>query len=222
MTAVESKPDAARGVGSALADARTRSTSSAALSPQSRIGRLRDLDSTALRQEWRELCRSEPPRLSRDLLGRAVAHRLQELEFGGLPKWARQTLAGSAASTDPVEASAAPRPAPTPRLKPGARLVREWHGRTHSVIVLDDAFEFEGGRYRSLTQIAREITDANWSGPRFFGLIKRKVEAGLVAASAHNVDPGEPIGVGPPGQDGLSIEARRDITAVEAGEDAHG
>ena len=139
-----------------------------------RLSRLQDLDGAALREEWRRLCRSEPPRISRDLLMRAVAYRLQEQAFGGLPKWARQSLAGSATgseTSDPGEA--APKQA-EPRLKPGARLIREWRGRTHIVIVLDDGFEFEGRPYRSLTRIAVEITGARWSGPRFFGLKDRK------------------------------------------------
>ena len=56
------------------------------------------------------------------------------------------------------------------RLKPGAKLVREWHGDTHSVLVLEDGFEYRGKRHRSLSKIARAITGAHWSGPRFFGL----------------------------------------------------
>jgi hypothetical protein len=142
---------------------------------------LQDLDGGALREEWRRLCRSEPPRISRDLLMREVAYRLQELEFGGLPKWARQSLANSAIDPDPGEA--APKQV-KPRLKPGARLVREWRGRTHIVIVLDGGFEFEGRPYRSLTQIAVEITGAHWSGPRFFGLKDRKRPTGLGEAPA--------------------------------------
>lgn len=60
------------------------------------------------------------------------------------------------------------------QLKPGSRLVREWHGKVHSVTVLDQGYEFENRHYASLTPIARHITGAAWSGPRFFGLVKRK------------------------------------------------
>jgi Protein of unknown function (DUF2924) len=55
-------------------------------------------------------------------------------------------------------------------LKPGARLMREWHGRTHTVTVTEDGFEYAGTSYPSLTKIAQKITGAHWSGPRFFGL----------------------------------------------------
>ncbi len=140
-----------------------------------RLEYLRDLDGAALREEWRRLYCTEPPRISGDLLLRAISYRLQELEFGGLPKWARQSLAGPAIGSGP--GAKPPAPAWT-RRKPGACLIREWHGRTHTVTVLNDGFEFEARRYRSLTQIAREITGAHWSGPRFFGLTNRKEASG--------------------------------------------
>jgi Protein of unknown function (DUF2924) len=56
------------------------------------------------------------------------------------------------------------------RLRPGAKLVREWRGETHTLIVGDDGFEWRGRHWRSLSVIAREITGGHWSGPRFFGL----------------------------------------------------
>jgi hypothetical protein len=61
-------------------------------------------------------------------------------------------------------------PTPSLSLKPGARLVREWGGRTHTVTVTEDGFEYAGESYPSLTKIAKRITGAHWSGPRFFGL----------------------------------------------------
>jgi hypothetical protein len=58
-------------------------------------------------------------------------------------------------------------------LKTGTTLVREWRGHAHTVLVREDGFEYEGQHYRSLTVIAKRITGAHWSGPRFFGLTKR-------------------------------------------------
>ncbi len=215
MTAVVSTPDAVAGVDPAPADVEEIATSSAARLLQSRLERLRELDGSALREEWRRLCRSDPPRISRDLLVRALAYRLQELEFGGLAKWARQSLARSA--VDSVEAGGALAPKPTqPRLKPGARLVREWHGRTYAVIVLDDAFEFEGKRYRSLTQIAREITGAHWSGPRFFGLVKRRMGTELDPAPALQNDQEESGSLAPLAQGAPAIEARNGVARAES------
>jgi hypothetical protein len=127
--------------------------------------RPRSLDLEELRREWRRLHHGEPPRISRDLLVLALGYRLQEIAHGGLGKSTRrklQTLAKALRTTGRV--------APTPSLKPGARLMREWHGRTHTVTVTEDGFDYAGTSYPSLTKIAKKITGAHWSGPRFFGL----------------------------------------------------
>ena len=122
-----------------------------------------------LRREWRRLYRSEPPRISRDLLMRGMGYRDQEIQHGGLGKATRRklkTLAKMFRTTGRV----APNPGLSP--KPGARLVREWHGHTHTVTVTEDGFEYAGTSYPSLTKIARKITGTHWSGPRFFGLVR--------------------------------------------------
>jgi hypothetical protein len=143
---------------------------------------LETMTKEALRSEWRRLFRAQPPSISRDLLMRAIGHRYQELEHGSLSKAAARklrTVAGAvadASSTDDAAASADAGSAnrrsqsPRPALLPGARLIREWHGKTHSVTVTDAGFDYAGRSYRSLTEIAREITGTHWSGPRFFGL----------------------------------------------------
>jgi hypothetical protein len=69
-------------------------------------------------------------------------------------------------------------PTPSLSLKPGARLVREWRGHTHTVTVTEDGFEYAGTNYPSLTKIARKITGAHWSGPRFFGLQAKDKDRG--------------------------------------------
>jgi hypothetical protein len=131
------------------------------------IDRLRSLGLEELRREWRRLYPGEPPRISRDLLVLALGYRLQEIEHGGLGKATRrklQTMAKDLRTTGRVG------PAPSISLKPGARLVREWGGRTRTVTVTEDGFEYAGENYPSLTKIAKKITGAHWSGPRFFGL----------------------------------------------------
>jgi hypothetical protein len=185
---------------------------------RARLDRLRDLGGAALREEWRRLCRSVPPRLSSDLLRRAIAHQVQELELGGLPKWARQSLAGGAVETPSASTASAAetrsKPPEASPLKPGSRLVREWRRRTHVVTVFDDAFEFEGRHYRSLTQIAREITSAHWSGPRFFGLTKRSAGAGSdavpapEAAALPTINSGDASGPAPSKRREPSVEVR--------------
>ncbi len=185
MTAADASP----GDGPAPIVLAVAATPSGAAVLQSRLEQLQHLDGAGLREEWRRLRRSEPPRISRDLLLRAITYRLQELEYGGLPKWARQSLVGTPTASNAADADGERTLKPSePRLKPGTRLVREWHGRTHGVLVLDDAFEFEGRRYRSLTEIAHEITGAHWSGPRFFGLVKRKAAFASDAAPTRAPD----------------------------------
>lgn len=97
-----------------------------------------------------------------------MAHKLQEKSSGGLPsKIAREIRRGV---VELAARSVAPdRPAP---LRSGTRLSREWHGRTHHVHVVDGGFDYRDERYRSLTAVARQITGARWSGPRFFGLAR--------------------------------------------------
>ncbi len=152
---------------------------------QAELARLQTLDSSRLREEWRRLCQAEPPRISRDLLLRALAYRIQEAAFGGLPKFAVHRLGGA---PDLARDEAAAALSAADRLKPGTRLVREWHGQVHSVLVRDAGFEFEGRSFGSLTQIAREITGAKWSGPRFFGLSDRSAgrPAGARAGEGDN------------------------------------
>ena len=67
-----------------------------------------------------------------------------------------------------------PPPDQAASLRPGAKLVREWHGSTHIVLVTNTGFDYAGSSYQSLTQIAKLITGAHWSGPRFFGLMTRQ------------------------------------------------
>ncbi len=152
-----------------------------------RLARLETLDLSAMRQEWRRLHRAEPPRLSRDLMMRALAYRIQEIAFGGLSKATLRRLASLAAEFESDGRIATPA---RPRIKPGARLVREWHGRTHAVVVTEEGFEFEGKLYRSLTGIAREITGAAWSGPRFFGLASTANASGHAPLGKSNWDGG--------------------------------
>jgi hypothetical protein len=137
----------------------------------SQIAELAHRSTHELRFAWRQLHRVVPPQgLSRDLLIRALAHQLQEQSYGGTDRALQrrlQTLTGErekrGASFDPAAGV----------LKTGTTLVRQWRGHTHAVFVRDDGFEYEGQPYRSLSVIAKRITGAHWSGPRFFGLTKR-------------------------------------------------
>lgn len=130
------------------------------------------LGRSELRAEWRRLYGAEAPaRLGREPLITAVAYGLQQEVFGGLrPELRRRLRKIAEAARHGSEVAPA-----APRLKPGTRLVREWQGRTHQVVVMDGGFLWQQAHYRSLSQIAREITGTRWSGPVFFGLKPRTV-----------------------------------------------
>jgi hypothetical protein len=113
---------------------------------------------------------------------RGIGYRLQELQHGGLGKSTRRKLK-TLAKMFRTEGRVAPDPDIS--LKPGARLVREWHGRTHTVTVTEDGFEYVGLSYRSLSNIAKKITGTHWSGPRFFGLV-RSGASGAISKSDDN------------------------------------
>jgi len=114
--------------------------------------------------EWCETFGRPPPKhLSTSFMQRALGWELQAKQSGGLPTDIKRALLSIAGGNQP--GLALPRKVAT-----GAHLVREWNGRTYQVEVLEAGFRMDGREYGSLTAIAKKITGANWSGPRFFGL----------------------------------------------------
>jgi hypothetical protein len=124
----------------------------------------------ALIKDWRLAHKQSPPKgISRRLLEYSAAFQLQVKAFGGLKPTVRRKLQRLAVSKDkPAKCTQAGRQSKA--LSPGTRLVREWHGETHTVEVLSQEFAYDGELYNSLSEAARTITGARWSGPRFFGL----------------------------------------------------
>ncbi len=122
-----------------------------------------------LAERWRKRFGHEPPRgCGRPLLELAEAYAIQVAAFGALKPSVRRELEGEVPGADKF--LAARRSKQISRLTPGTRLVREWNGKSHHVDVVDSGFVWNGASHRSLSAIAREITGARWSGPRFFGL----------------------------------------------------
>jgi hypothetical protein len=116
---------------------------------------------------WRELYGSDPPeKISHQLMLQAIAHGLQVKQFGGLTFSTRRALkrlldeprlSGLSHSKGRIVSN-------------GTVLIRDWHGATHQVTVTGKGVLYREKLYRSLSEVAREITGTRWSGPLFFGL----------------------------------------------------
>jgi len=142
------------------------------------IAALQDLPMPTLQERWRSLLGAEPPRYNRSFLVRRLAHRLQELAYGGLSQSARSSMNEllTQAGYDEFAGLRSTRYSARGRSGlpvVGTRLIREWNGHRHEVTVVAGGYEYRGKRYRSLTAIANAITGTHWNGPNFFGLRAR-------------------------------------------------
>ncbi len=124
---------------------------------------LGQMDRAALRVVWAEAFGDAPPHfLSMIFMRKALIWHAQCQAFSGLTTEVKRALK-SAAGGKQVRT-------PTPLIKPGTQLVREWNGRRYQVEVREDGFVMNGDHFKSLSAIALQITGTSWSGPRFFGL----------------------------------------------------
>ena len=133
------------------------------------LNQLRQLNAEELIKDWQALFGVAPPKkLRSSLLVQGIAYRLQEKALGGMkPSTLRllERVADDTGAGRPISV-----PSEKVRTTTGTVLMREWHGKKHQVTVLEDGFLYRTKRFRSLSQIARLITGARWSGPLFFGL----------------------------------------------------
>ena len=134
------------------------------------IAQLRDLDIQRLRSRWHTVFGRRPPHhLSRHLLFRTLAYRLQTDRWGDLDSESRRLLDRSS-SPEKAGQRAVDLSRRTAELRPGTILGREWNGQMQRVAVLPEGFTWHGNIYPSLSQVAFAITGTRWNGPRFFGL----------------------------------------------------
>jgi len=119
-----------------------------------------------LREMWGQVTGAVVPRISPKMLRLALGYELQAKVLGGLSRATQQKLAQIAAAKTRTSAA-----------QPGMRLVREWNGTVHVVVIGDDkVIRWNDREWRSLSEVARAITGTRWSGPAFFGL-KRRIAA---------------------------------------------
>jgi hypothetical protein len=135
---------------------------------RAQVEKLRSLGKDELRVRWSKLFgKVPPPALTKDLLGRMIAWRIQEDLYGGHDRATLKLLGGLARGD-------INKPAPEPRLRPGTVLMREYGGVRHTLTVIPDGFVWQDRTYSSLSAVARAITGTSWNGRRFFGLrVKR-------------------------------------------------
>jgi len=122
---------------------------------------------------WEAAYRRPPPKgISRRLLEYAAAYNIQVRRYGGLKPSTKRKLRqiAEAARERRLNGTKAVVPKKRSRLGAGTRLMRDWHGTTHTVDVIEGGFRYNGQTYKSLSEIAKLITGAHWSGPRFFGV----------------------------------------------------
>ena len=135
------------------------------------IAALPSMNLAQLQAKWRQkLKESPPPHVRKQLLVPLLAYKLQEQVYGSLRPEVRRQLEKLAAAYRRDPNGKTPRIVPSQNIKPGTRLLRQWNGKTHQVMAIENGFEYEGKRYKSLSVIARLITGTRWSGPAFFGL----------------------------------------------------
>jgi hypothetical protein len=132
---------------------------------------LRSLGKDELRARWTKMFgKAPPPALTKDLLGRMIAWRIQEQFYGGHDKATLKLL-------DRLARGETTKPPTEPRLRPGTVLMREHRGVRHTVTVTSDGFIWQDESFSSLSAVARAITGTSWNGRRFFGLqAERKID----------------------------------------------
>ena len=127
-----------------------------------RLAEIASMDRGCCRDAWIKQFKEVPDRhLSTRVMRRALAHEAQVRAIAGLTAQDRRSL-GVRRTTEPTKTQ--------PALTSGTQLLREWNGRTYRVVMTDGGYELDGRTYRSLSAIAKHITGAHWSGPRFFGI----------------------------------------------------
>ncbi len=142
---------------------------------EAEVAALSGLGTAALRQRWQALTGDLPaPGLKGELLRAALAHRLQEQAFGGLRRDLLPRLVALASEENEGSSAGVIANPPRRRIKAGSRLLREWRGRMHEVVVTPDGYLWAGEVHDSLSTIATRITGTSWNGWRFFGLKERK------------------------------------------------
>ena len=126
---------------------------------EAEVAHLLTLDLEGLRAVWRKRYGPPPKLRSVQLLQLSLAWRIQAEAFGGLDAETKRRLRRGGAGAAAAD-----------RLQAGVRLIREWKGMPHEVVVEEEGYRYAGKVWTSLSEIARHISGTRWNGPKFFGL----------------------------------------------------
>lgn len=161
------------------------------------IAEISEYGRSALVEEWQKLFETKPAKnTSSSILLRIITHEVQCRYYGGLSPASKRALRkelaalnrklANHASSDSQVTLANQQTTQPPLLSAGTQLIREWNGRPYRVEVIDGGFMLDGKNYSSLSAVAKKITGAHWSGPRFFGLntSKSKKAPGDISGAA--------------------------------------
>lgn len=133
------------------------------------LAALPEMEATEMKALWKRLYQKPPPPFNRSNYIKRLAYRIQELAYGVDSRKLEKRLELYARQRMDQRCNAKPKRI-MDRPITGTRLMREYCGEEHHVMVLAHGFEYRGKRYKSLSAIARSITGTQWSGPLFFGL----------------------------------------------------
>jgi hypothetical protein len=119
---------------------------------------------------WQEMFLTQAPPFNRRFLETRLAYRIQEVALGGLKRETIKRLEKLGEQLDGGKPDVRRRRVDGRPIS-GTRLIREWDGQRHEVLVHIDDFEYAGQRYKSISRIAMVITGTNRNGWTFFGLL---------------------------------------------------
>ena len=143
------------------------------------IEELKSLSRDELTQKWQELFKQTPsPSVRREFLIKHLAWEAQAKKQGGYSAQAKKKLESLAKSLeqnqDLKDYDIKKSKYNDFTIKAGTKLIREYQGKNHEVVVLEKGYQYKNNVYRSLSAIANEITTSRWNGKVFFGVIKSK------------------------------------------------
>lgn len=140
------------------------------------VEQVKSLSRSQLIQKWQKIFKQTPsPTVRREFLIKHLAWEIQAQSQGGYSvqtKKKLEALAKDLEQNKDIKAENIKLKSNILTIKAGTKLIREYQGINHEVLVLEKGYQYNGKIYKSLSAIANEITSSRWNGKVFFGLKK--------------------------------------------------